>query len=582
MSKTSIRAALISMLIFTSWTSVIAQGFLKADGKRIVDEKGENVLLRGFGLGGWMLQEGYMLRVNGEGQQHKIRARIQELIGEESTKNFYNAWLSNHTRKIDIDSLKAWGFNSVRLPMHFDLYTLPIEKEPVAGKNTWLEKGFAMTDSLLAWCKANQLYLILDLHAAPGGQGNDFNISDRNPTLPSLWDSEANKEKTIALWRELAKRYVNEPWIGAYDLINEPNWGFEDPVNDKNGLKEKTNAPLRDLLVRITSAIREVDTKHIIIIEGNGWGNNYSNMLPQWDNNTVLSFHKYWNYNNQASVQHIVDTREKYNVPVWLGETGENSNHWFTEAIALLERNNIGWAWWPLKKLGFNNPLEIPLNPGYSKVLLYWQGKGPKPQQYEAAAAFHQLSEALKLENNIFHRDVVDAMMRQPHSKVTKPFVANAVGEKGLINLVDFDLGRNGYAYYDLDTANYYISGGPRGGNNGRNYRNDGVDIFLDSATMNSFYVGDIQKGEWLQYTVNVLRKGNYNLDITGLADKPGEFSLFLNGKVVSEKIIIPASKSWKTVKLNNVPFESGKNVIRIVSKSDGVKLKTLTLTRSK
>jgi len=178
-----------------------SQGYLKAEGTRIVNQKGENVLLRGIGLGGWMLQEGYMLRVNGQGMQNKIKARISELIGAEKTEKFYTAWLSNHTRKIDIDSLKAWGFNSVRLPMHFNLYTLPTDMEPVKGENTWLEKGFQITDSLLAWCKANKMYLILDLHAAPGGQGNDLNISDRDPSKPSLWENEADQQKTISLWK---------------------------------------------------------------------------------------------------------------------------------------------------------------------------------------------------------------------------------------------------------------------------------------------------------------------------------------------------------------------------------------------
>src|SRR5688572_29045794 len=87
-----------------------SQGFLKTDGKRIVNAKGENILLRGMGLGGWMLQEGYMLRINKEGQQYRIRQRIEELIGKEKTQAFYDAWLANHTTKADIDSLKAWGF----------------------------------------------------------------------------------------------------------------------------------------------------------------------------------------------------------------------------------------------------------------------------------------------------------------------------------------------------------------------------------------------------------------------------------------------------------------------------------------
>jgi len=92
-----------------------------------------------------MLQEGYMLRVQGIGQQqHVVRAKLNELAGKEQTDAFYKAWLANNTRKIDIDSLKAWGFNAVRLPMHYNLYTLPIEEEPTPGQQTWLEQGFVI------------------------------------------------------------------------------------------------------------------------------------------------------------------------------------------------------------------------------------------------------------------------------------------------------------------------------------------------------------------------------------------------------------------------------------------------------
>lgn len=556
------------------------QGFLKARGINIVSEKGENVLLRGVGLGGWMLQEGYMLGVSGQGMQHKIRARIEELVGPAKTQEFYNAWLSNHTTRADIDSMKAWGFNSVRLPMHYNLYTLPVELEPVAGGNTWLAKGFAMTDSLLAWCKANKMYLILDLHAAPGGQGNDLNISDRDDSKPSLWDSEANKQKTIALWKKLAERYVNEPWIGAYDIINEPNWGFEDLQNDKNGLKEKTNAPLKQLLADITKAIREVDTKHIIIIEGNGWGNNYNGMLPPWDDNMVLSFHKYWNYNNQASVQHIVDTRNRYNVPVWLGETGENSNVWFTEAIRLLETNNIGWAWWPLKKLGNNNPMQIKNPAAYQQIQRYWSGDGSKPDEKTAYEGLMALANNTRLENTIIHRDVIDAMIRQPFSASVTPFKTNTINGRALLHAVDYDLGSNGIAYFDTDTADYHISGGGRGGNRGRSYRNDGVDIRNDPSGNESYYVSDTETGEWLQYTLNVHKKGKYTVKLLVASDKPdGKLSLILNNNIQAKGIPIPNTSGpdkWQTIDVKNISLNKGENKFRVYTEKGGYNLKTV------
>lgn len=560
-----------------------SQGYLKADGKKIVNQNGENVLLRGIGLGGWMLQEGYMLKVSGQGMQHRIKARISELIGTEKTEKFYAAWLQNNTRRIDIDSLKAWGFNSVRLPMHFNLYTLPIDMEPVKGENTWIEKGFRVTDSLLAWCKANRMYLILDLHAAPGGQGNDLNISDRDPSKPSLWESEADQQKTIALWKKLAQRYANESWIGAYDILNEPNWGFEDPANDKNGLKEKKNEPLRKLLMEITTTIREVDKNHIIIIEGNGWGNNYNGVLPVWDNNMVLSFHKYWNYNTQASIQHILDAREKNNVPVWLGETGENSNVWFTDAIQLLETNNIGWAWWPLKKLGNNNPMQIKSNPDYEKLLAYWSGKGPKPTEDEAYQGVMNLANAAKLENTVIKRDVIDAMFRQPHSSISIPFKTNTITNGAVLNSVDYDLGRNGIAYYDTDTADYHVSTGKREpGNRGSVYRNDGVDIVADSVTNGDFYVTHIDNGEWLQYTLNVVRSGSYNLKFNFSAkNQAGKFSVHVNKKL-SQSMYIPISNDWEVVEVKNVSLYEGQNTLRFIAEQGGFDFKSIQFVETK
>jgi hypothetical protein len=357
-----------------------------------------------------MLQEGYMLKLGKVGPQYKIAAKISELIGPEKAAAFYDRWLANDIRKIDIDSLAAWGFNSVRLPMHYHLYTLSVEDEAIAGKNTWLDKGFALTDSLLSWCKADHIYLILDLHAAPGGQGNDLPIADRNPAQPSLWQSAANREKMIELWRTLARRYRDEPWIGGYDIINEPNWGFEDTA-DAHGTKETKNIPLRQLMVDITAAIRSVDKRHIIIIEGNGWGNNYRGILPPWDNNMVLSFHKYWNPNTDEAIQGFLGLREKYNIPLWLGESGENNNTWYREAVHLAEGHDIGWSWWPLKKIGTNQPLEVPMPQGYQKLVDYWVGNGPRPTAEETEEALNALLQNIRLENNIVHRDVLNALL---------------------------------------------------------------------------------------------------------------------------------------------------------------------------
>ena len=582
----------IKVLLFFIITTIsfngFGQGFLKANGKKIENDKGE-VILRGIGLGGWMLQEPYMLKLSGiVTNQSQFKSKVKELIGDEKTVLFYNAWLSNHMRKADVDSIFSWGFNSIRLPMHYNLFTLPIEQEPVAGQNTWLDKGFALTDSLLKWCKKDHVYLILDLHAAPGGQGTDYAIGDGDITKSSLWESAANRAKTIALWKKLAERYASESWIGGYDLLNETNWGFTEQKGDLHGTAEKQNVPLKQLLTDITNAIRTVDKKHLIFIEGNGWANNYNGMFPLWDNNMAISFHKYWNFNDQNSIKNFINLREKNNVPLWMGESGENSNVWIKDAITLFESNQIGWAFWPFKKIGLNNPFEITMNPGYAKIIDFWQGKGEKPSADDAFKALMQLTEQVKAENTIWHKDYMDAMFRQQRTNNTIPYKQSLVDAKAVIYAADYDFGRNGFAYYDKDTADFHVSTNKRGrGNAGGVYRNDGVDIIpcTDDVT-NGYCVTSILTDEWLKYTINVKAKGNYDLSIRTTSDNAdGKISILLNDKSVGDSFSLPNTGSiakWQTVSLQNIALVKGVNTIVIKAVNGGFNFNYLELIKGK
>jgi hypothetical protein len=555
------RAILLSAFLLSQFGT---SQLLKTNDQKIVNDKGENVQLRGLGLGGWMLQEGYML---------KIKEKIAELIGEEGMNNFYKAYLKNGITKQDIDFLKKAGFNSIRLPMHYNLYTLPIEKEPIKGKNTWLEEGFKMTDDLLKWCADNKMYLILDLHAAPGGQGNDVNISDNDKSKPSLWESEENQQKTIALWKKLAERYKDEPWIGGYDLINEPNINFTG--KNPNGTDEMSNAPLWKLQKDITEAIRQIDKKHIIILEGNGWGNNYNGLTPLWDNNLVFSFHKYWSYNDDATLKFALDLREKHNIPIWLGETGENSNVWFTELIQLLDKHNIGYAFWPMKKIdniaGITN---VKITPEYQKLLDYWKKGGDKPSKEFATKALMEIADNYKFSNVEIKNDVIDAMFRQTTDGSTKPFKKHQA--PGKILATDYDLGRMGAAYSDKDFINLWVSDPAKRSewNSGNQFRNDGVDIYKTNE--NQYYVGKTETGEWLQYTINAKADNTYIFDINyssnndakiRIEDASGQrlatFSLNSTG----------GNETWKTVSAKGINLKKGENKIRIFFENDGVNL---------
>jgi hypothetical protein len=491
---------------------------------------------------------------------------------------FYAAYLKNGITKQDIDFLKKAGFNSIRLPMHYNLYTLPIEKEPKKGQNTWLEEGFTMTDDLLKWCADNKMYLILDLHAVPGGQGNDVNISDNDKTKPSLWDSEENQKKTIALWKKLAERYKDEPWIGGYDLINEPNINFTG--KNPNGTDEMSNAPLWKLQKDITEAIRTVDKKHIIIIEGNGWGNNYNGLTPLWDDNMVFSFHKYWNYNDDATLKFALDLREKHNIPIWLGETGENSNVWFTELIQLLDKHNIGYAFWPMKKIdniaGITNVKTIP---EYQKLLDYWKNGGEKPSKEFAKKTLMQIAENYKFNNVEIKNDVIDAMFRQTKNDSTKPF--KNLQAPGKFSATDYDLGRMGAAYLDKDFINLWVSDPAKKSewNSGNQLRNDGVDIYKTSD--NQYYVGKTESGEWLQYTINAKGSKAYTFNINYASNNEAKIRIEdASGKQLATFSLnsTGGNEIWKTVSAKGINLKKGENKIRIYFENDGVNLKSFEI----
>ena len=252
------------------------------------------------------------------------------------------AWLENHVTEADVSALKAWGFTPrCGCRCTYNLFTLPdpLKRSQVPGENTWLELGFALTDSLVSWCAEHELCAtILDLHAAAWWSGvcDARNLGLRPQQAFALGEPE-NRDKMAALWKQLAIQYADRALGGGYDLLNEPNWNLPG------------GTALRNLYEQVTDSIRSVDPDHILFIEGNWFANDFTGLTPPWDPNMVYSPHKYWSHNDVQAMQFALDLRSAHNVP-YLGEKGENSNVWFRDAIALMEGLDMGWAWWPRKR----------------------------------------------------------------------------------------------------------------------------------------------------------------------------------------------------------------------------------------
>ncbi|MCU4156445.1 cellulase family glycosylhydrolase [Carboxylicivirga sp. A043] len=576
-------------LVFLSCVAVcsgLSQGFLRVNNQDIVNNNGP-FILRSIGTGNWMIQEGYMMQSTGvDVNTHtQFRTKLNATMGVERTNAFYEYWLDSHLTKADLDSMKSWGFNAVRPALHYLWFTLPIEKEEksVDGsiQNTWLVDGFERLDSLVRWCADNQMYVIFDMHGTPGGQGKDANISDYAPTLPSLWESADNQDKLVALWVKIAERYKDNPWVGGYDLINEPNWNV-DQTGNKNGCGCETNTAIWDLHLRLTKAIREVDHQHIIYISGNCWGNNYNGFadhaLNGYDDNTVLTFHKYWNSNHQSSIQWAIDMRKQHNMPLWMSESGENSNHWFAEAIELFEKNNIGWSWWPVKKSRLNNVLKVTTNDEYYKLLDSWK-KGNTPLSAEATyKAVMGYAKAHQTQSCTVATDVIFALNSGTNPSPTQAYRKHIIGE--WIQCVHYDLGKDGFAYHDIVSENIHEGDNKWAKwNTGNEYRNDGVDI---AQYGEDYYVGWTEEGEWLQYTIDNVRASNFNLELlSSSADTQGVITVSINQKTVAKNVALPVTGEqcqWKTTTIKDILLPQGECHLRIKIEVGGSNLMAFRL----
>lgn len=322
---------LIPVLLFAQQNK-----FVRCNGKIFVEPNGKEILLKGINLGNWLNPEGYMFHFKDVNSYRLIDNVIKELIGADEARKFWKSFRDNYITQEDIHFIKNTGSNHIRVPFNFKLFL--VEDHPEIS----LEEGFKRLDDVINWCRKENLYVILDLHAAPGGQTGD-NIDD-SWGYPYLYENEDAQKTTIELWKKIAKRYKNESIVIGYDLLNEPIPHFYEN-------KDELNKLLEPFYKKLTAAIRTIDKNHIVFLGGAQWNTNFKMFSTPFDKNLAYTFHRYWMPPEQKEIQDIIDLREKFNSPIWLGESGENNNEWIETFRTLLEKNNTGWCFWPYKNM---------------------------------------------------------------------------------------------------------------------------------------------------------------------------------------------------------------------------------------
>ncbi|MDB5132617.1 MAG: Endoglucanase precursor [Mucilaginibacter sp.] len=349
--------AVLGLFISISATAQTTK-FIGVRGKEVIGTDGKPFLIRGTNLGNWLVPEGYMFKFKSVNSPRLINEAIAELLGPEEATLFWKKYQDTYITAADIHFLKASGMNSIRIPFNYRLFT----SENYCGQNN-PNRGFELLDRVIGWCKKEGLYVMLDMHCAPGGQTGD-NIDD-GYGYPFLFKSTAMQQQAIEIWGRIANHYKNETIILGYDLLTEPIAHYFNTA--------ELNPYLELVYKQITRAIRQVDKNHILFLGGAQWDSNFKPFGPPFDAKLVYTFHKYWTKTTGTEViQDYIDFRNKYNVPIYCGETGENTDQWVGDFKNTLEKNNIGWHYWPYKKMdNTRGIITFAVPAGYDKIIEY-------------------------------------------------------------------------------------------------------------------------------------------------------------------------------------------------------------------
>jgi len=339
--------------------------WLRVKGTKVINEQGDEVNLRGYCVGGWLNMENF---IDGyPGQESWFRDDIAKVLGPGKGKFFFERLLDNFLNEDDIVHMASLGATVLRVPMNYRHFEG--DMKPFEYKN----EGFKRVDWVVDACRRRGIYVIFDLHAAPGWQNPDWH-SDNPANVAHLWTQKVFQDRTVGLWEEFARRYRREPAVAGYNLLNEP-------------VCPRGHGGLAALYKRLAKAIRKIDNRHILFLEGNWFSTDFSEVESSVDRNTVFSTHNYaapafatgkypgrhsgggWTpagvMFNRDKLQKIFNDStawaRKHRVPNWVGEFGAvyhgNENDGcrtqvIRDQVRMFNEEGNHWSIWTYKDIG--------------------------------------------------------------------------------------------------------------------------------------------------------------------------------------------------------------------------------------
>lgn len=376
-----------------------------ADRRRLIDAQGSPLVIRGIQLEGWLHQAPLILGGGLFGSETEAMKRLEALVGGTRARAFRAAIIADFITEADVARIAELGFNTVRIPINH------------VALDTYGD-GWDALDRIIGWCRARGVYVMLDLHAAPSPQNGSGAVADYQLFEPQLFDADGRRADTIAMWRQLALRYRDEPTVLGYDLLNEPDVPASPAVD--------LMTVYRDLV----AAIRAVDPNHLLILEGDDMGKTLSVITDRIDANACLSYHTY-NFLGEdlaAQLSGYAAIAAERGMPLFNGEFGGNRTSWVRDARLEMEKpvhRASGWVFWTWKSVlrsggdflgipyeDIHYVREIIVDSAWKKLVAHLGGDlfAPVPTAAEAEAGMAAFLQAIRLDSTHENDGIVEAL----------------------------------------------------------------------------------------------------------------------------------------------------------------------------
>lgn len=327
------------------------QPFLRVEAGKLLNEKGENVTLRGVNLGGWLIQESWMCPVNGEDRKWANLDTLKLLesrFTQEQIQKLIDTYQDNWITENDLKNIADLGCNAVRVPFWYRNF-MKDEQGTWITKNLDENPGIRRLDWVIQTAQKYNIYVILDMHGCPGGQSMDHCCGTLCENR--LYADEQCLHTMELLWITLAQRYCDNPTVAAYDIMNEPqnNGGYEG-ANSYDPW-ERTSWELSNVVYdRMIKAIRTVDENHIITVEGIWRVSNLPDPTQMGWTNMMYQIHLYDDEDGfRMWAADLAVTASKYGVAAYVGEFQN------MRGLGICNEYDISWTTWTYK--GTNNDI---------------------------------------------------------------------------------------------------------------------------------------------------------------------------------------------------------------------------------